>query len=159
MKQRKSSRSSTRSPQWAGRKPPVRGLGWLLRRAWWRCSGGRSGWRAQSVEAVPSPLPCLYSNQGVLRWRRMHEGTYGPHDPDVMASHMTPVGETILLVDDDLDFQEIVTDRLAALGYRVFAASNGHEGLALVEQEGPQIVLLDVEMPDMNGLAVLKAMR
>jgi len=72
---------------------------------------------------------------------------------------MHPLGETILLVDDDLDFQEIVTDRLAALGYRVFVASNGHEGLALLEQEGPQVVLLDIEMPDMNGLAVLQAMR
>jgi DNA-binding NtrC family response regulator len=76
-----------------------------------------------------------------------------------MASHMNPFGETILLVDDDLDFQEIVTDRLVALGYRVFAASNGQEGLALLEKEGPQIVLLDIEMPDMNGLEVLKAMR
>jgi DNA-binding NtrC family response regulator len=76
-----------------------------------------------------------------------------------MASHMNPFGETILLVDDDLDFQEIVTDRLAALGYRVLVASNGQEGLALLEKEGPQVVLLDIEMPDMNGLEVLKAMR
>src|SRR5262245_14895493 len=108
MRPRKSSSSSTRSPQRVGRKPPARGLGWRLRRAWWRCSGGRSGWRAQSAEAVPSPLPCLYSHQAALRWRRMHEGTDEPQDSYARASHMNPFGETILLVDDDLDFQEIV---------------------------------------------------
>src|SRR5215813_9015901 len=86
----------------------------------------------------------------------MHEGTYGPQDP---GRRMNPFGETILIVDDDLGLQEILTDRLASLGYRVLAASNGQEGLVLLEKDGPQIVLLDIEMPDMNGLEVLQAMR
>src|SRR5262249_50102897 len=154
----------------AGRKPPAPGLGWRLRRAWWKCTGGSSGWRARSAEAVPSPLPCRSSHQGVWRGRPRHEAHMCPHvlvatavsyeaDTEREGRHMHAFGETILLVDDDLDFQEIVTDRLAALGYRVLAASNGHEGLALLEHEGPQIVLLDIEMPDMNGLEVLQAMR
>jgi DNA-binding NtrC family response regulator len=72
---------------------------------------------------------------------------------------MPPFGESILVVDDDPDIQEVLTDRLEALGYRVFAASTGGEGLALVEDEGPQLVLLDIELPDMNGLEVLTAIR
>ena len=72
---------------------------------------------------------------------------------------MPPSGESILVVDDDPDIQEVLTDRLEALGYRVFAASTGREGIALLEGEGPQLVLLDIELPDMNGLEVLTAIR
>src|SRR5918992_6186251 len=72
---------------------------------------------------------------------------------------MPPAGETLLLIDDDPASQEVLADRLEALGYRVFAAANGQEGLALVEKEGPQLLLLDIEMPGMNGLEVLKAIR
>ena len=66
---------------------------------------------------------------------------------------------TILVIDDDLDIQEVIRDRLESLRYRVLVASNGKEGLELFENQSPQIVLLDIEMPDMNGLEVLKEIR
>jgi DNA-binding NtrC family response regulator len=72
---------------------------------------------------------------------------------------MPPFGASILIVDDDPDIQEVLTDRLEALGYRVCAASTGHEGLARLEDMGPQLVLLDIGLPDMDGLTVLTAMR
>jgi DNA-binding NtrC family response regulator len=72
---------------------------------------------------------------------------------------MEPRGETLLIVDDDLALQEVLADRLEALGYRVVVAANGQEGLALLEKAGPQLVLLDLQLPDMSGLEVLAEIR
>jgi DNA-binding NtrC family response regulator len=66
---------------------------------------------------------------------------------------------TILVVDDDPDIREVLQDRLESLDYRVLTASSGKEGLDLLEKQSPQIALLDIEMPDMSGLEVLKEMR
>jgi DNA-binding NtrC family response regulator len=72
---------------------------------------------------------------------------------------MPPVGARILVVDDDPDILEVLADRLEALDYRVVTASTGREGLARLEDTGPQLVLLDIALPDMSGLDVLTAMR
>jgi DNA-binding NtrC family response regulator len=72
---------------------------------------------------------------------------------------MPPVGASILVVDDDPDILEVLADRLEALDYRVVTASTGREGLARLEDTGPQLVLLDIALPDMSGLDVLTAMR
>jgi DNA-binding NtrC family response regulator len=66
---------------------------------------------------------------------------------------------TILVVDDDPDIREVLRDRLESLDYRVLTASGGKEGLDLLEKQSPQIALLDIEMPDMSGLEVLKEIR
>jgi DNA-binding NtrC family response regulator len=72
---------------------------------------------------------------------------------------MKSFDETILVVDDDPDIREVLKDRLESLGYRVLVASNGQEGLELLEKQSPQIVLLDIEMPGLSGLEVLKEIR
>ena len=72
---------------------------------------------------------------------------------------MPPVGASILVVDDDPDILDVLADRLEALDYRVVTASTGRDGLARLEDTGPQLVLLDIALPDMNGLDVLTAMR
>jgi CheY-like chemotaxis protein len=61
----------------------------------------------------------------------------------------------ILVVDDDGAIRDSVRVTLEYEGYQVVAASNGLEGLALVEQEVPDLVLLDVRMPGLGGLEVL----
>lgn len=72
---------------------------------------------------------------------------------------MQSLSGTILVVDDDPDIQEILRDRLESLGCRVLVASNGQEGLEVLEKQNPQMALLDIEMPGMNGLEVLKEIR
>ncbi len=64
---------------------------------------------------------------------------------------MEPSGESILIIDDDPDIQEILRDRLESLGYRILIAPNGKQGLEDVEKKGPDMVKLDEEMPDMKG--------
>jgi len=65
----------------------------------------------------------------------------------------------ILVVDDDPDIREVLKDRLESLGYNVFAAASGVEALELLEKQNPQIVLMDIEMPEMGGLEALKEIR
>lgn len=72
---------------------------------------------------------------------------------------MKSFNENILVVDDDPDIREVLKDRLESLGYRVLTAASGAEGLELLEKQNPQIVLLDIEMPAMSGLEVLKEIR
>ena len=66
---------------------------------------------------------------------------------------------TILVADDDADIREILKDTLNSLGARVVVAANGQECLDRAEADAPDLILLDVEMPLMNGLEVLKVLR
>ena len=72
---------------------------------------------------------------------------------------MESFGGNILVVDDDADIREVLADRLESLGYRVFAAETAKVGLELLERQNPQLVLLDIEMPDMNGIDMLREIR
>lgn len=72
---------------------------------------------------------------------------------------MRPISGTILVVDDDADIRDILRDSLNSLGFRVLTASNGQECLDLFEKEGPDLLLLDIEMPDKSGIEVLKEIR
>jgi len=68
---------------------------------------------------------------------------------------MPSLSASILIVDDDPDIQEVLADRLAALGYQVSTAATGGDGLARLEAEGPQLVLLDLGLPFRSGASLL----
>jgi DNA-binding NtrC family response regulator len=72
---------------------------------------------------------------------------------------MTALGEMILVVDDDPYIQEALGDRLESLGYGVTRASDGKQALEYIDHEDPQMVFLDIEMPGMKGLDVLREIR
>jgi DNA-binding NtrC family response regulator len=65
----------------------------------------------------------------------------------------------ILVVDDDPDIRKILQDRLEALEYRVVTAENGREALEKVAQEDPDLMFLDLQMPGMDGVQVLKNLK
>ncbi len=67
--------------------------------------------------------------------------------------------KTILIVDDDVDIIRIVSAMLAGHGWRVLTATEGPEALRIVRAERPDLVLLDIMMPRMNGIEVLKEAR
>jgi len=64
--------------------------------------------------------------------------------------------EKILIVDDDDKIRELLHDRLRSYGYEVFQAENGRKGLEITEKVSPDLMLLDLKMPEMGGLEVLK---
>src|SRR5579862_1636999 len=61
----------------------------------------------------------------------------------------------ILVIDDEAAIRESLKMTLEYEGYEVLAAPTGQEGLSLAEREAPDLVLLDVKMPGMDGLEVL----
>lgn len=64
---------------------------------------------------------------------------------------------SILLVDDDAAFRHVMTNELSRLGYEVTAAASGEEAIQRVLTGEPEVVLLDLRLPGMGGLEVLKA--
>ena len=67
--------------------------------------------------------------------------------------------EKILVVDDDMDTLRLVGLMLERQGYQVIAASNGKQALLMAESEQPDLVLLDVMMPDLDGYEVTRQLR
>lgn len=65
----------------------------------------------------------------------------------------------ILVVDDDRALTKLYSSAFSARGYRVLVASNGEEAMALAESEHPDLILLDVMMPEIHGLHVLDILR
>ncbi|MDP8233370.1 MAG: response regulator [Candidatus Saelkia tenebricola] len=60
----------------------------------------------------------------------------------------------ILMIEDEPDQIKLVTLRLEANGYHVLSAVNAQNGIRLAQQEEPDLILLDMLLPDMNGLDV-----
>ncbi|MDC3269030.1 response regulator transcription factor [Flavobacteriaceae bacterium] len=65
----------------------------------------------------------------------------------------------ILLVDDEPDILEIVGYNLSTEGYQVITANNGLEGVRKAEKEHPQLIILDVMMPEMDGIEACEKIR
>ncbi|MFZ2956328.1 MAG: response regulator [Candidatus Ozemobacteraceae bacterium] len=65
----------------------------------------------------------------------------------------------ILAADDEPHILRVVKDKLANAGFTVFTAVNGEEALETARRELPDIILLDVMMPKMNGFDVCRALR
>jgi len=66
---------------------------------------------------------------------------------------------TALVIDDEPQIRRLLRVTLEANGYRVVDAANGNDGLAQAAQRRPDVVLLDLGLPDLDGLIVLKRLR
>nr|MBI3613680.1 response regulator [Nitrospirota bacterium] len=75
------------------------------------------------------------------------------------ASAAAPDAPLILVVDDEPQIRRMISQFLTGRGYRVRVAQNGAEALAMVAQQQPDLVILDMYMPGMNGLEVLRELR
>ncbi len=75
------------------------------------------------------------------------------------ANERDVAGQVILVVDDDASARDLMTRFLQRQGFQVRSATDGKSGLSLARALRPQAVLLDVEMPRMDGWSVLQAIR
>ncbi len=66
---------------------------------------------------------------------------------------------SVLVVDDEPNFRLLLAQELGEAGYRVLEAASGSEALTLARRHHPKIILLDVLMPDMSGLDVIRVLR
>lgn len=90
---------------------------------------------------MPTALPCLY-------W--------------VLAlglSCMDKVNKKILIVEDDKPFLWILRQSFSSEGFEIAIAENGEEGLKMAEEEKPDLILLDILMPIMDGIETAKRIR
>jgi len=66
---------------------------------------------------------------------------------------------TILMIDDDKDFSGLASAHFSGLGYAMELAPGGKEGLAKAALLKPDLIILDIMMPDMNGIEVLRELQ
>ena len=67
--------------------------------------------------------------------------------------------QKILLIDDSPTVLKLMSASLACQGYQVMTAVNGTMGLEMVARERPGVVILDINLPDVNGLEILSRMK
>ena len=79
--------------------------------------------------------------------------------PQTPPPKMSPQAKKILIIDDEQEICEMLYTFLVPHNYKVFLAFNGQMGLEYFEEIRPDIVLLDLKMPDIDGLEVLKIIR
>ena len=97
-------------------------------------------------------VPAFYTPGGHRRYRRA--------DLDAFLERSGPgrgrTGPLVLVVDDDPGVRQVVRANLEAEGYAVREAGSAAEGLASLEQEAPDLLLLDVMMPEVDGWEMLR---
>jgi two-component system CheB/CheR fusion protein len=70
-----------------------------------------------------------------------------------------PVGKRVVVIEDNADGREMLELLLAQAGYEVFSTGDGRGGLELIEREKPDIAIVDIGLPLMNGFEVARALR
>jgi excisionase family DNA binding protein len=98
-------------------------------------------------------LPAFYTPGGHRRYRRA--------DLDVFLERSGPggrdqTGPVVLIVDDDERLREYVRANLELEGYSVREADSAEQGLAVLDEESPDLILLDVMMPEVDGWEMLR---
>jgi DNA-binding response OmpR family regulator len=76
-----------------------------------------------------------------------------------MTPYTIAVKRRILIVEDESDFRDLIGHLLSEKGYDVKTAANGEEGLRLYSEVSPDLVLLDVHLPDMTGFEICRKIR
>lgn len=72
---------------------------------------------------------------------------------------MSTAKQKILIVDDEPDILELIEYNLKKEGYQVFLASNGQEGVSMAKKVHPDLIILDIMMPKMDGIEACRLMR
>src|SRR5262249_18099651 len=108
-----------------------------------------SGGSAQGSEFVIR-LPCLAEHEPGEGFRT---------DAPALQPVLVPAKHRILVVDDNVDAAKSLATLLRLEGHEVRTASSGHKALAMAQEEPPEIILLDIGMPKMDGYEVAEQLR
>ena len=64
----------------------------------------------------------------------------------------------ILIIEDEAAYSELLQEKLTAKGYKVIEATDGKKGLAMAKKENPDLILLDIRIPGMDGMKTLNVL-
>ena len=95
----------------------------------------------------------------LFRHLRIHTQNKPKEEPEENSQTTTEASFTILVIDDDPNAQELMKKFLLKENYMVLQATSGHDGLDLAAKHLPDLITLDVMMPEMDGWEVLAALQ
>ena len=72
---------------------------------------------------------------------------------------MNSMGKKLLIIDDEIDFVKMVEMRVKSAGYAVITASDGMDGLKKAREEKPDLIILDIMLPEIDGNHVCKILK
>lgn len=118
-----------------------------------------SGYSAESI--LPKLRDTSRSLEPISEWAGQLEKVVKPqiHSSRAQLQQALQVGRTLLIVDDDQFQRQMVGRVVESAGYRAIYAGNGSEALAMIRNAPPDLVLMDVLMPNMNGLEVVQRLK
>ena len=111
------------------------------------------GVRDYIIKAQFSPDDVLEKVKKYLNQEYKEKGTQAPINSDNLKNIK------VLLAEDDQFLSSLVAQRLGKEGYKLFSATDGKQVLKIFSESTPDLVLMDIIMPEMNGLEVLKQIR
>jgi len=100
---------------------------------------------ATDVEGIVEYINAMKQKKGVI--------------PQKPPEKMRPEAKKVLIIDDEQEICEMLYSFLVPHNYKIFLAFNGQMGLEYFEEVKPDLVLLDLKMPDIDGIEVLKIIR
>ena len=102
----------------------------------------------------------LVSGGSSARRSRFHEESYALNEMGYRSEWKgNRMGQTILIVDDHKPTVELIEDALKPHGFEVVSAGNGADCLVAVQEQQPDLVIMDVHMPVLSGLDALRLLR
>ena len=76
-----------------------------------------------------------------------------------MADNQTTKGRRVLIIEDDTFLRELISQKLSKEGYSIIEAIDGEEGVKKTKEEKPEIILLDLILPGIDGFEVLSQIK
>jgi PAS domain S-box-containing protein len=148
----------TQAESSTSRKYGGTGLGLAISRKYCRMMNGEVTAVSEpgkgSIFTVMLPADCGEKTQGMI-----HQDPDLDAEAERLSVSAPSTGRMVLVIDDDADARDLLERLLTREGFGVISARNGKEGLQLAQQLHPAIITLDVMMPEMDGWAVLAALK